>query len=166
MKFILVSILTLVACASSTAPPVSASTTTTSTPRSGDEKVECDLVCERAAFAVKPAVLVDYSVQALANANAVLESKQPAMLACYKKRVAVAPNAHAFITVDVVIGPDGHVQSVETTGGALLGDQTMACIVDQIKQATFDKPHNGGTLHISVPFTLRRAAPDDDGTGT
>lgn len=151
-------LLLVVACASS-----KPATTTSSQIVAPDErKVECDLVCERAELAVKPATEVDYSVKALANANAILESKHPAMLACYKKRVMVAPNAHAFITVDIIIGPDGRVATVETTGGALLGEGTMACIVDQIRQATFDKPRGGGTLRIHVPFSLRRVAPGDE----
>ena len=129
MKFLLSCVVVaLAACATNKTPVVGATTTTTANPTHDEDGkvVECDLVCERAKLAVQPAIEVDYSVKALSNANSVLESKQPGMLACYKKRVAVAPNAHAFITVDVVIGPDGHVQSVETTGGALLGDQTTA----------------------------------------
>jgi hypothetical protein len=150
-------LLVMAACASSKPSNVE-----TSTAAPVEKKVECDLVCERAELAVKPAAEADYSVKALANANAILESMHPAMLACYKKRVAVSPNAHAFITVDIVIGPDGKVAAVETTGGALLGEGTMSCIVDQIRQATFDKPHNGGTLRIHVPFSLRRVAAGDD----
>ncbi len=50
------------------------------------------------------------------------------LLACYKKPVAVNPNAHGFITVDVLIEADGKVAQVETTGGAVLGEGTMACM--------------------------------------
>lgn len=84
------------------------------------------------------------------------------LLACYKKRVAVNPNAHGFITVDIVIDPDGRVRTVDTTGGAALGDGTMSCIVQRIKGASFERPHGGGTLRIHVPFSLRRLAPGDE----
>lgn len=128
-----------------------------------ENKAECDLVCERAELAVRPAEQTDYSVRALANVNATLESMHPAMLACYKTRVSVSPNAHAFITMDIVIGADGRVASVETTGGALLGEGTMSCITDQVRRATFDPPHGGGTLHVHVPFSLRRVALGEEG---
>ena len=156
-------LLVLAACASATPAPINAPVTTSAAPAPEDKKVECDLVCERAELAVKPAAQPDYTVAALQNANDVLEAMHPSMLACYKKRVAVSPNAHAFLTVDVVIGPDGHVLTVETTGGALLGDATMGCIVDQIRRAQFAPPHGGGTLHISVPFSLRRVSPGEEG---
>jgi hypothetical protein len=121
----------------------------------------CDLVCEQAQVVPRPADGPDYHAKATANANGVLESMHGDLLGCYKKRVAVNPNAHAFITVDIVVDQDGHVRFVETTGGALLGDGTMKCIVDRIKRASFDPPHGGGTLRIHVPFSLRRVAPND-----
>lgn len=83
------------------------------------------------------------------------------LLACYKKRLAVNPNAHGFITVDVLIEADGKVAQVETTGGAVLGEGTMACIVDRIKRATSDPVHGGGTQHIRVPFSLHRMTLDE-----
>jgi hypothetical protein len=84
------------------------------------------------------------------------------LLACYKKRVAVNPRAHGFITVDVVIDPDGRVRDVETTGGAILGEVTMGCLVERIKRGSFDPPHGGGTLRVQVPFSLRPVAPGDE----
>lgn len=123
--------------------------------------VECDLVCERARIAPRSADTPDYHAKATANANAVLEAMHPELLECYKTRVSANPNAHAFITVDIVIGPDGAVRTVDTTGGALLGERTMGCIVERIKRASFDPPHGGGTLHIQVPFSLRKAGPGD-----
>ncbi len=149
----------LVACASSPPPkPVTATTTTTAAKEATPDAEACDLVCERADVVPRPADGPDYHALATENANKVLEAMHPDLLACYTKRVAVAPNAHAFLTVDVVIGPDGKVRNVETTGGALLGAATMSCLTDRIRKATFDPPHGGGTLRVHVPFTLRRAA--------
>lgn len=122
----------------------------------------CDLVCERAQVAARPNDEPDYRVKVTLDANKVIEAMQGDLLACYKKRVAVKPSAHGFITADLLVGPDGHVQSVETTGGAVLGDATMGCIVKRLKSATFAPPHGGGTQRISVPFSLRRAAPGDE----
>jgi hypothetical protein len=153
-----------------TAPPKSppmvpaASITTTNaavTPAEPEGVVECDLVCERAELLRHPAESPDYNAQAVANANEVLEAIHPDLLACYKKRVAVNPKAHGFITVDITIEPDGHVRRVETTGGAVLGEGTMDCLVDRIKRATFEPVHGGGTQHIRVPFSLRRVAPNE-----
>jgi hypothetical protein len=83
------------------------------------------------------------------------------LLACYTTRLRGSPNAHGFITVDIVIGPAGAVEDVETQGGALLGNAAMACIVNRIKRGQFDSPHGGGTMRLEVPFTLRRVAPDE-----
>jgi hypothetical protein len=127
-----------------------------------DPVTECDLVCERAQAVARAADEPDYNAQATANANTVLEGMHDDLLACYKKRVLVNPNAHGFITVDIVIDPSGHVRNVETTGGAILGDGTMGCIVKRIQRASFEPPHAGGTLRIHVPFSLRRVSPGDE----
>jgi hypothetical protein len=87
---------------------------------------------------------------------------EPDLLACYKARIVVRPAAHGFITTDILIGPDGHVRGVETTGGALLGRTTMKCITSRIERAAFDPPHGGGTLRVHVPFTLRRVAQGEE----
>jgi hypothetical protein len=54
------------------------------------------------------------------------------------------------------------VETVDTTGGAILGDTTMSCIVHRIERGAFEPPHGGGSLHVRVPFSLRRVAPGDD----
>jgi hypothetical protein len=144
------------AAASSASPPAPAPEVTT------EPQTVCDLVCEQARVVARPADGPDSFAQATANANKVLEAMQGDLLACYKKRVAVNPKAHGFITVDILIGPDGRVRTVDTTGGAILGDTTMGCIVDRIKKAAFAPPHAGGTLRVQVPFSLRPVAPGDE----
>jgi hypothetical protein len=145
---------------SATAPATVKSAPTTEV--TANPQVECDLVCERAQIVPRPADGPDYNELATANANTVLEGMHDDLLGCYKKRVAVNPNAHGFITVDIIVDPDGKVRNVETTGGAILGDKTMACLVQRVKRASFDPPHNGGTLRIHVPFSLRRVAPGEE----
>jgi hypothetical protein len=122
----------------------------------------CDLVCERAMIVPRPADGPDYSARATDNANEVLAAMHDDLLACYQKRVAANPNAHGFITVDIVIDPEGHVRDVETTGGAILGERTMSCLVHRIRRGSFEPPHGGGTLRIHVPFSLRRVSPGDE----
>jgi hypothetical protein len=152
------------ACAgaqTSAPPPATTTTTAASAGAAEGDAQQCTLVCEGAQLVRHPAAEPDYSARALANANAVLEALHPDLLACYRARVAVRPSAHGFITVDLVVAPDGHVQRVETTGGALLGDATMACIVKRLQRAEFEPPHGGGTMHLHVPFSLRRVSPDE-----
>lgn len=161
---------TTVGCASPGPPKTPAAAvpnpeTTAATPASPEITTSsqsfCDLVCERARVVARPADGPDYNEKATANANAVLEAMHDDLLSCYKKRVAVNPDAHGFITVDIVIDQGGHVATVETTGGAILGDSTMGCLVKRLRSASFDPPHGGGTLRIHVPFSLRRVAPGD-----
>lgn len=153
----------LVCAACSGAPPATPVETKTvsSVEITTAPQVPCDLVCEQAQIVSRVADTPDYSAQATANANQVLGDMHGDLLACYKSRVAANPDAHAFLTIDVLIGPDGHVQLVETTGGALLGPVTMSCLTKRIQQGVFAPPHGGGTLRIHVPFSLRRTAPDE-----
>ncbi len=153
------------------APAPAAAAVTETTPQKaapGEEQASkvdapyCDLVCQRAAVEKRSGDDPDYHARATENANRVISAMEPDLLACYKKRVRANPNAHGFLTVDVVIGPDGHVLKVETTGGAVLGEATRSCIVQRIQQGVFDPPHKGGTLRIQVPFGFRRVAAGEE----
>jgi hypothetical protein len=104
----------------------------------------------------------DYTQREVDNANSVLATMTDDLLSCYKKRLRTDPHAHGFITVDILIGSDGHVGNVVTTGGAILGDATMACIVHRIERGVFEPPHGGGNIHVQVPFSLRVTTPDDE----
>jgi hypothetical protein len=122
-------------------------------------------VCERASLIrheIPPDESADYyTQQAVDRANGTLNTMNHDLLACYEARVKAYPKAHAFLTVDIVVGPDGRVQNVETQGGALLGELTMRCIVDRIRQGEFAPPPRGGTMRFEVPVTLRRVGADD-----
>jgi hypothetical protein len=41
-------------------------------------------------------------------------------------------NAHISLPIGIVVGPDGHVQNVDTEGVALLDEPTMRCIINRI----------------------------------
>lgn len=126
-----------------------------------DQQTVCDLVCERPQVMPRPSDGPDYEAKASENVNAVLEAMQPDLYACYTKRIRVNPKAYGFITVDLLIGQDGKVRKVETTGGAILGEGTMDCIADRMKKAEFEPPHGGGTMHVHVPFSLKPAEDGD-----
>jgi hypothetical protein len=145
----------------STATTASTLTSTNAETPPAIASTECELVCETAQITPRPSDSPDYHAQAVANADRVFATMRDDFLACYKGRLRAAPNAHGFITVDVLVGPDGRVLSVDTTGGALLGERAMACIVDRIKAATFEPVHGGGTRRIHVPFSLRRVGADE-----
>lgn len=126
---------------------------------------QCELVCEGAALVrheIPPGESADhYTNDAVDKANETLNAMHDDLLACYTARVKVYPKAHAFLTIDIVVGHDGHVQNVETQGGALLGESTMRCIVDRIEHGEFAPPPHGGTMRFEVPFSLRRVGPDE-----
>lgn len=102
-----------------------------------------------------------YTQQAVERADRILNSMHDDLLTCYTKRLSQNPKAHAFLTIDIVVGPTGEVQRADALGGALLGDATMTCILERIRRERFEPPHGGGTMHFQVPFTLRRVAPDE-----
>jgi hypothetical protein len=151
--------LTAAACADPPARPVNSATAVPGD--AGAEDDEDELVAEEPTDArdeppnPSPPPPPDYHARATKNAATVFRNLQPAIRECYAQRLKGAPHAHANITMDVLIGPGGKVRSVDTTGGALLGDRAMGCIVEKVRGATFDPPHGGGTLRINVPFAFR-----------
>ena len=139
-------------------PPVASAAGSESEPGA----VECKLRCDPPRLVPRVAPEPDYTQREIDNATSVLSSMTDDILGCYKTRLRVNPNAHGFITVDILVGSDGHVHKVDTTGGAILGNQTMACIVHRIGQGVFDPPHGGGNIHVQMPFSLQVLAPDDE----
>ena len=150
----------LVACAAKAPPRAAdpASVTTTTQASTAEEAPACEVFCEGAEVVAQTPEQPDHHAQMVADANAVIASMHAPMLACYAKRLRVDPNAHAFLAVDIVIGPDGRVWRTETTGGARLGKEGVACVVDQIQKAQFSPPRDGGTRRVRVPLTFRRVA--------
>jgi len=124
--------------------------------------VECTLRCEAPRLIPRVAPEPDYTQREIDNATAVLSSMSGDLLACYKQRLRLNPKAHGYITVDVLVSSDGHVGNVDTTGGAILGDQAMACIVHRIQRGVFEPPHGGGNIHVQMPFSLEVVAVDDE----
>lgn len=134
-------------------PPPPPTTTITSAPMPEEEP--CTLVCGLAVAAP------DVHAQDIADADRVFARMRDDLLACYRMRVREYPNAHASLNVEVVIGEDGTVQKVETTGGALLGNRTMRCITQRIEREKFEPVRGGGTLRVLVPLTFARTAPEE-----
>ncbi len=126
------------------------------------EVPECKLSCEPPRMVPRAAPDPDYTQREIDNANTVLASMTDDLLGCYKKRLRVRPGAQGMIKVDIVVGSDGRVSRVDATGGAILGDSTMACIMHRIEQGVFEPPHGGGNIHVQVPFTLTVVTPDDE----
>ncbi len=128
-----------------------------------DETEEaCELNCGMASVVARPST-PDHHAAAVADADRVFRSMHDDLLACYKKRVKAQPNAHAFMTVDVVVKDDGSVWWTETTGGAhLTKGGALKCITDRIEKAQFLPVVGGGTRRIHVPLTFRMLAPGED----
>jgi hypothetical protein len=145
------------ACASAPAPPSGATTTTAASV----DPTACVLECGSAMAVSGAVVMPDHHADAVANADAVFAAMHDDLVACYRPAAARDSRAHAFVTVDVVLNPDGSVRSVATTGGAMLGDAGLACISRRVKRATFAPVWGGGTLRLSIPMSFRRVSPDE-----
>jgi hypothetical protein len=124
--------------------------------------VACKLRCEAPRMIPRVGPERDYTQREVDNATTVLTAMNGDLLACYKQRLRVNPKAHGYITADILVGSDGRVGKVGRTGGAILGDKTMACIVHRIQQGVFEPPHAGGNIHVQVPFSLEVVAADDE----
>lgn len=149
--------------ASSTrAAPAAPAASASAQPAAEEEPVVCDMWCERAKILEQDRLNPDHISADDAAVNAVLDAMKDDLLACYQTRLKAVPTAHGFITVRIVIAPNGAVKDVTTKGGAVLGEGTMDCIVARIKKAQFDPPRGGGTLTVEAPFGLRKVAPGDD----
>ncbi len=122
--------------------------------------MECALRCELPRMVPRPAPEPDYTQRETDNATAVVSSMKSDLVACYSKRLRVNPQAQGAITVEIEVGEDGHVRKVDTTGAAVLGRQTMACISHRIEKGVFEPPHGGGNIYVEVPFALEVVSPD------
>jgi hypothetical protein len=91
--------------------------------------------------------------QAEREADAVVRQLHPQLLACYAKRLAKDPTAHAYLLVDVLVGEDGRPSEVATTGGARLGE-ALNCITASLRSAAFDPPAKTGTTRIRLPLSF------------
>lgn len=160
-------------CSSSARPPTVAASNPVETAQHADPASEsldstdpgareCKLYCEAPRMVPRVVPEPDYTQREIDNATTVMASMTDDLLACYKKRLRVNPKAHAFMTGDVLVGSDGRVRKVDTTGGAILGDHTVACVVHRIEQGVFEPPHGGGNIHVQMPFSLRVVSDDDE----
>jgi hypothetical protein len=112
--------------------------------------IACELVCDGARIDG-----VDHHAAVVAEADRVVGAMHDDLLACYKKRLVTHPRAHASLTFDIVLEPDGTVRKVETTGGAMLGDKAMRCMTERLARGGFAPVRGGGTLRVHVPMTFR-----------
>lgn len=101
--------------------------------------------------------------QAERAAAEVFRSMHADVLACYTKRLATHPKAHAAITVEVLVGQDGRPRDVATTGGALLGSAVLSCVTRKVMRSAFTPPRDGGSSRVRVPFAFHPDAADDGG---
>ena len=97
------------------------------------------------------------------DATRIFRAMHPKLVACYARRLASRPDAHAHLVVDVLVGADGRPRDVSTSGGAALGSEAVDCMVRQVRRAVFVPPEHGGTSRVRVPFTFRPASGADDG---
>lgn len=100
-----------------------------------------------------------------ATASAVLRELHGDLLACYRARLRTHPRAHASLDADLLVGADGRVRDVTTTGGALLGRAARRCIEGRLRRAAFVPLQGGGTSRVRVPFAFHPAAAFDEPRG-
>jgi hypothetical protein len=140
---------------------VSSTSTTSAKLSSESVEPECTLACGAATLTTARPAPRDQHAADLANVDAVVASMHDDLLACYRARVAIYPNAHASVTLSVLLNPDGSVRSVTSTGGAMLGDAGLRCITHRIERATFAPVEGGGTLRTEIPLLFRRTGADE-----
>ena len=94
----------------------------------------------------QPPVTVDDPTRVERDASAVFRAMHGDFLRCFGRA-----QRRAFVTVDVLVGPQGEVRSVETFPS---GQPLTTCIARRVARATFPPPRDGGTARVRVPFAF------------
>lgn len=134
--------LLLSGCASPQMLPVS---------RSGPSAHEA-LELRRAVLAAPTAPVTDRQATAERDAAEALRAMNSDLLACFARGGRAGAEAH--ITAEIVVGGDGGVRHVTTTGGALVGPAAMRCFERRITRARFTPAYTEGTARLTVPFSF------------
>jgi len=94
---------------------------------------------------------------AIPNAGEGVQRVRPALRACFAAQLARAPTPKASVTFQIVVGPEGGVTEVTTKAQEGLEGTTLACMLEALRTATFDKPMDGQPTTIFAPFTFYNA---------
>lgn len=142
------------ASASAAAPPSPGDSIAAAVSASTGELARASALPAVATAPVRRATEPDPRETAEREAAAVFRAMHADVLACYAKRLATHPHAHAAITVDVLVGRDGRPREVATTGGAALGPAALSCVERRVRRAEFAPARDGGTSRVRVPFAF------------
>ncbi|MBZ5709179.1 AgmX/PglI C-terminal domain-containing protein [Nannocystis pusilla] len=83
----------------------------------------------------------------------VVRAHIPEIRACYNEGLARKPELAGKLTVDFMIGTDGHVSSSEVQGSTLADATVEGCIEATVMNWLFPKP-DGGVVKVSYPFAF------------
>jgi hypothetical protein len=112
---------------------------------------------ENAPVATGPAV--DAALPpAIPNAAEAVQRVRPALRACFAAQLGRTPTAKASVTFQLLVGADGGVIEATTKAQEDLEPATVACMMESVRGATFEKPLDGQTTTILAPFTFYSAA--------
>lgn len=142
------------ASASAAAPPSPGDSIAAAVSASTGELARASALPTDATAPIRRAAEPDPRETAEREAAAVFRAMHADVLACYAKRLATHPHAHAAITVDVLVGRDGRPREVATTGGAALGPAALSCVERRVRRAEFAPARDGGTSRVRVPFAF------------
>jgi outer membrane biosynthesis protein TonB len=73
---------------------------------------------------------------------------------CYEKQLRLQPGLSGKVQLEWVIGTDGKVKSVKSTGSTLQNAAAINCMSRQVKDWRFPKPRGSGTVIVKFPFVF------------
>ncbi|MDP2315333.1 MAG: AgmX/PglI C-terminal domain-containing protein [Pseudomonadota bacterium] len=84
-----------------------------------------------------------------------VRSRMDGVAQCYVNALPDAPGLAGEVVVSFTVLPSGHVIAPMLKKTTLWNPPTEACVLDQVRFATFQEPAGGGIVRVTYPFTFK-----------
>ncbi|MCA9713131.1 MAG: hypothetical protein KC468_00375 [Myxococcales bacterium] len=92
--------------------------------------------------------------EARAQARAAVLALRPAIASCFAQAMGRVPRSWTRVTVDFTMLPDGRLERVRVTDGALLDVDGDLCLLESFEGAHAERPQGSGRIAARVPLTV------------
>jgi TonB family protein len=89
-----------------------------------------------------------------AQVDAGVRKKLGAIQACYQNALVSNVFLKGRLVLQFVVGPDGRVSSASVQETSLKSADVEQCVLQAVRECSFDKPRLGGAVLVSYPFNF------------